>query len=144
MFSVIRRFLGYPYVYPHEIPSGVVRIERVAKDAMVYVDGIYVGVAGQLQKFWLLPGKHDIELRDASGHTLRPPTERGKRKRRRQQGRDENAPETKTIEYPSKPLMSLARQSFFEDSLFTSLSEIVSQVSAQGSAHGCHGSVVRP
>jgi len=62
---------GYPYVYPYEPYSGVIRIKHVAKDVTVYVDGAYAGTAGQLKKFRLLPGKHDIELRDSSAHTLR-------------------------------------------------------------------------
>src|SRR5215472_6880439 len=65
---------GYPYVYPYEPYSGVVRIEHFAKDAAVYVDGAYAGTAGQLKKFRLLPGEHNIELRDSSGRTLRKET----------------------------------------------------------------------
>lgn len=49
--------------------SGKVKLVTKAKDASVYVDGAYAGVAKKMKSFPLKPGKHDIELRDAAGHT---------------------------------------------------------------------------
>jgi hypothetical protein len=40
------------------------------KDASVYVDGGYAGVAGKLKHFDLSPGNHNIELRDTAGQSL--------------------------------------------------------------------------
>ena len=50
--------------------TGELKIKTEDKDARVYVDGGYLGVAHHLKKFDLRPGKHDIELRDAHGNTL--------------------------------------------------------------------------
>jgi hypothetical protein len=61
---------GYPYDYSPAPNVGEVKIENVAKDALVYVDGGYAGTAGKLKKFALRPGNHDIELRDPSGHAF--------------------------------------------------------------------------
>jgi hypothetical protein len=61
---------GYPYVYPFQPYLGRVKIEKVAKDALVYVDGGYAGTAGELKKFRLCLGNHDIELRDTSGQAF--------------------------------------------------------------------------
>lgn len=61
---------GYPYVYPFQPYSGQVKIDRVAKNALVYVDGGYAGTAGELKRFILGPGNHEIELRDPSGQTF--------------------------------------------------------------------------
>jgi hypothetical protein len=69
-------YWGYPYGYGYYGPYGGsarygdVKIEDVAKDALVYVDGGYAGRAGQLKKFRLSAGNHDIELRDPSGHAF--------------------------------------------------------------------------
>jgi hypothetical protein len=61
---------GYPYAYAPAPYVGQVKIENVAKDALVYVDGGYAGTAGKLKKFTLRPGNHNIELRDPSGHVF--------------------------------------------------------------------------
>jgi hypothetical protein len=37
---------------------------------MVYIDGGYAGRVGQLKKFRLSVGDHNIELRDPSGHAF--------------------------------------------------------------------------
>jgi hypothetical protein len=47
-----------------------VKLENVAKDALVYVDGGYAGTAGKLKKFALRTGSHNVELRDPSGHVF--------------------------------------------------------------------------
>lgn len=49
---------------------GEVRITGTGKDALVYVDGGYAGKAGDLKKFRLTNGNHEIELRDPAGHTF--------------------------------------------------------------------------
>jgi hypothetical protein len=61
---------GYGYGYAPVPNSGQVKLENVAKDALVYVDGGYAGTAGKLKKFSLRPGSHNIELRDPSGHVF--------------------------------------------------------------------------
>ena len=59
-----------PYGYYAAPPnSGQVKIDTKAKDALVYVDGAYAGKVGDLKTFRLKTGKHDIELRDPSGHS---------------------------------------------------------------------------
>ena len=61
---------GYPYAYERVPASGQVKLVGVAKDALVYVDGGYAGTVGNLKKFALRPGNHNIELRDPSGHAF--------------------------------------------------------------------------
>ncbi len=62
---------GPPYYAYAPVPStGDVKIVTQSKDASVYVDGGYAGVAGKLKKFHLEPGNHDIELRDRKGHVF--------------------------------------------------------------------------
>jgi len=51
--------------------NGEVKIKTHMKDAAVYVDGGYLGVAGKINKFDLAPGVHEIELRDRSGRIIR-------------------------------------------------------------------------
>jgi hypothetical protein len=61
---------GYPYEYGSSQRYGDVKITGVGKDALVYVDSGYAGRAGQLKKFRLSVGNHNIELRDPSGHAF--------------------------------------------------------------------------
>ncbi len=65
---------GYPYrYYPAYAPVetvGYVKLKTERKAAMVYVDGGYAGRAGDLSKFALSPGTHDIELRDSDRRVL--------------------------------------------------------------------------
>jgi hypothetical protein len=67
---------AYPYWgryyggYESAPRSGEVKISGVGKDALVYVDGGYSGKAGDLKKFHLTSGKHEIELRDPSGQSF--------------------------------------------------------------------------
>lgn len=59
---------GYGYVVaPY---AGQVKLVTHYKDARVYVDGGYAGLARKLKKFSLVPGNHDIELRDSDGRVL--------------------------------------------------------------------------
>ena len=60
-------YYRYGYTYPQ---TGEVKIDTHLKTATVYVDGGYVGPIGKFKKFWLAPGKHDVELRDPSGHSI--------------------------------------------------------------------------
>jgi hypothetical protein len=60
----------YPYEYRSAPRFGDVKIAGAGKDAMVYVDGGYAGKVGDLKKFRLPVGNHDIELRDPSGHAF--------------------------------------------------------------------------
>ena len=61
---------GYPYVYPFHPYSGVVKLQELPGDALVYVDDGYAGRADKLKKFTLRAGNHEIELRDSSGHAF--------------------------------------------------------------------------
>jgi hypothetical protein len=47
--------------------TGEVKFDTHLKDASVYVDGGYVGPIDKFRKFHLVPGNHDIELRDRAG-----------------------------------------------------------------------------
>ena len=60
---------GPAYVVPSR-PTGEVKLVTRMKEASVYVDGGYAGVAGKLKHFDLSPGNHNIELRDTAGETL--------------------------------------------------------------------------
>jgi hypothetical protein len=57
------------YVIPQRI-TGDVKIETHQKQDMVYVDGGFAGQTGNLKKFSLQPGNHDIEIRNADGMTI--------------------------------------------------------------------------
>jgi hypothetical protein len=57
------------YVVPQRV-TGDVKIETHQKQDMVYVDGGFAGQAGNLKKFSLQPGNHDIEIRDGNGMTV--------------------------------------------------------------------------
>ena len=58
------------YVFPQEPSTGEVKLVTHFKEALVYVDGGYAGVAGKLKHFDLSPGNHDIELRDPAGREI--------------------------------------------------------------------------
>ena len=82
----IRPSFGYGYWYPSPwyprawyppsrvivpVPAtGELKLNTDDKDARVYVDGGYLGVARKFKKFDLTPGRHEIELRDARGTVL--------------------------------------------------------------------------
>ena len=58
-------YYGYgptAYAYP---ATGDVKIKTHMKDAVLYVDGGYVGPVDKFKNFGLKPGTHDIELRAA-------------------------------------------------------------------------------
>jgi hypothetical protein len=70
-------YFGPSWRYPYYRPAyalgpatGQVKIDTHLKDASVYVDGGFVGPVNKFSKFGLLPGNHNIELRDASGQTI--------------------------------------------------------------------------
>lgn len=50
--------------------AGKVKIVTPDKNAAVFVDGGYVGPVAKAKKFPLVPGQHDVELRDLNGQTL--------------------------------------------------------------------------
>jgi len=79
--AFIRPYFGYGYWYPGPwyygapvmVPArvtGELKLNTPDKDARVYVDGGYLGIARHLKKFHLKPGNHEIELRDARGNVL--------------------------------------------------------------------------
>jgi hypothetical protein len=62
-----------PYWGPGYVPvpsTGNVKIDTPMKDASVYIDGGYAGVAGKLKKIPLQPGTYNVELRGPDGRTL--------------------------------------------------------------------------
>lgn len=62
---------GSPYPYYYRRPYlGEVKIKTHMKQALVYVDGGYAGLARKLKKFPLRPGPHTIQLRAPSGRQL--------------------------------------------------------------------------
>jgi len=60
---------GPAYVVPRRV-TGDVKIDTHQKQDVVYVDGGFAGQTGNLKKFELRPGNHDIELRDNDGETI--------------------------------------------------------------------------
>jgi PEGA domain len=62
----------YPGPGPIYIPgrTGELKIDTKDKDALVYIDGGYLGPAGKTKKFDLRTGVHQLELRDADGKVL--------------------------------------------------------------------------
>ncbi|HYX70248.1 MAG TPA: hypothetical protein VE825_14010 [Terriglobales bacterium] len=64
------------YPYPPYPPGyyvqnvGYVKIDTERKDAQVFVDGGYAGLAGKVKKFPLRPGSHDIVLKDRDGRSI--------------------------------------------------------------------------
>jgi len=60
---------GGPVYFPAPV-TGELKITTEDKDARVYVDGGFLGIARKTKKFDLRPGNHDVELRDARGNVL--------------------------------------------------------------------------
>jgi len=60
---------GGPVYFPAPT-TGELKITTEDKDARVYIDGGFLGLAGKTKKFDLRPGNHELELRDAQGHVL--------------------------------------------------------------------------
>lgn len=64
------------YPYPPYPPSyyaqnvGYVKIDTHRKDVQVFVDGGFAGTTGELKKFALRPGSHNIDLRDPDGRSF--------------------------------------------------------------------------
>ena len=50
--------------------TGEIKFDTHLKDALVYVDGGYLGPVAKFKKFDLAPGNHLIELRDSSGKSI--------------------------------------------------------------------------
>ncbi len=46
---------------------GEIKLETQAKDAEVYLDGAYAGLAGERKNMWLDPGVYNFEVRSAGG-----------------------------------------------------------------------------
>ncbi len=49
---------------------GQVKLDTVAKDASVCLDGAYAASAQKLKSFWLAPGVYNLELRDDNQRTF--------------------------------------------------------------------------
>jgi len=68
-------FFDYPYPYAYSpdymaANFGYIKIKTDHKHASVYVDGGFADKVEKAKKFALIPGNHDIELRDSDGRTL--------------------------------------------------------------------------
>jgi hypothetical protein len=55
---------GYRSGYRQGPRMGQVKLKDAPKQAEVYLDGGYAGVAGDLKNIWLQPGAYNIEVRD--------------------------------------------------------------------------------
>ena len=55
------------YTSPHEETMGQVRLSTGQKDAAIYIDGAYAGLAKDLRTIWLTPHAYDFELRPSGG-----------------------------------------------------------------------------
>jgi hypothetical protein len=56
-------------VVPYRL-TGELKIDTKSKNALVYIDGGYLGVVRKFKAVDLRPGDHEIELRDAAGNVL--------------------------------------------------------------------------
>jgi hypothetical protein len=66
-------FYGYygPWYGPgYYSYAGEVEIQSKHKGDQIFVDGGFAGRTGELKKFYLQPGNHEIELRNANGQTF--------------------------------------------------------------------------
>jgi len=63
---------GWWYGGPVYIPgrTGELKIDTKDKDALVYIDGGYLGPAAKTKKFDLRAGVHELELRDPGGKVM--------------------------------------------------------------------------
>lgn len=52
------------YGYAHQAHMGQVKLDSVAADASIYVDGAYAGSVDKRRRFSLEPGSYDLEVRD--------------------------------------------------------------------------------
>jgi len=59
-----------PYGYGYYPNAGEVQIQTKQKGNQIFVDGGYAGRTGELRKFPLRAGSHEIELRTANGKTF--------------------------------------------------------------------------
>jgi hypothetical protein len=70
-FGYYPGFYGPWYGPGYYVPNaGEVEIQTKQKGEQIFVDGGYAGLTGQLKKFPLRAGTHDIELRNANGQTF--------------------------------------------------------------------------
>src|SRR5262245_30748302 len=56
-------FFYHPYFgtgFAQGPDMGQVKLQTFSKDAEVYLDGAYAGVAGDLKSMWLKPGAYDL------------------------------------------------------------------------------------
>jgi PEGA domain len=69
-------YFGPRYYWPRTVRvvpaplTGELKIDTRSKNAMVYIDGGYLGLVRKLKSFDLRTGNHEIELRDAGGNVL--------------------------------------------------------------------------
>lgn len=66
-----------PYIHPglysgfgYRPNLGEVKITAADRDASVYIDDAYAGIAGKLKNMWLEPGVYRIRVQDASGKSF--------------------------------------------------------------------------
>jgi hypothetical protein len=76
-------FAGYPFYDPFYYPAygpvlkyapgkGEVKLSSLGhnKNAEVYIDNAYAGIAGKLKEMWLDPGAYDLSLKAADGSSF--------------------------------------------------------------------------
>lgn len=76
-------FAGYPFYGPFYYPAygpvlkygpgkGEVKLSSLGrnKNAEVYIDNAYAGIAGKLKEMWLDPGAYDLSLKAADGSSF--------------------------------------------------------------------------
>lgn len=76
-------FAGYPFYGPfyypaygpvlkYELGKGEVKLSSLGrnKNAEVYIDNAYAGIAGKLKEMWLDPGAYDLSLKSADGSSF--------------------------------------------------------------------------
>jgi hypothetical protein len=67
-------YYGYGYYggfgYPSHPNAGEVKIDTKQKDAQVYINGAYAGLAKDMKSTWLKQGTYDLELRAPDGQNF--------------------------------------------------------------------------
>lgn len=55
------------YPLPRTAVSGEIKLQSADKNAEVFIDGAFAGMADDLKSFWLEPGVYDLKIKNASG-----------------------------------------------------------------------------
>lgn len=75
-WGAMHPFWYYPYVHPgvyggfgYAPNLGQVKLSGADRNASVYIDGAFAGVASKLKNMWLEPGSYELEVREADGRS---------------------------------------------------------------------------